>query len=194
MVTVVDSKKPNLTVPADIGPVECTTHEGEAIDIGMATATDVCDDDVAISNDAPALFQVGTTPVLWTAKDDSLNTASGIQDVIVADTTAPVISCNAAERIAPSHVVQSFAASATDTCDNDVVPEAFEYACYSFTKNGMRVDRTADCDLAFRGEIVDIINTGGVGSFVDWKLLAVDDSGNSTTHTCTVEVVKKKDL
>ena len=130
----------------------------------------------------------------WTARDDSLNTAAGTQDVTVADTGAPEIVCNAPEKIAPSLVVQTFTATAADTCDDHIIPEAFEYDCYSFTKKGRRVDRTEQCDIAFRGEIVDIIDAGGVGNFLEWTLLAVDDSGNSTTRTCTVAVVRKKEL
>ena len=62
-------------------------------------------------------------------------------------------------------------------------------------EGGMRVDRTDRCDIAFRGEtVVNIINSGGVGNMIEWTLLAVDDSGNSSTQTCTVEVVRKKDL
>lgn len=193
-VTVVDTKKPSLTVPADIGPVECTSASGEAIDIGMAGAADVCDVDVTITNDAPLLFPLGTTTVHWTARDDSLNAASGSQAVTVADSGAPDISCNSPAKIAPSNVVWSFTATASDTCDDDVVPEAFEYDCYSFTKKGMRVDRTDQCEVAFHGDVVDIIDSGGVGNFLEIKLVAVDDSGNSTTRTCTVEVVRKKDL
>lgn len=194
LVKVVDTKKPSLTVPADVGPVECNGFDGETIDIGMASATDVCDEVVAISHDAPELFTVGTTTIRWSAKDDTGNIASGSQNVTVSDTAAPAISCNATEKIDPSQTVRSFAGSATDTCDNDVVPEAFEYDCYSFTKKGKRVDRTDNCEIAFRGEIVDIIDTGGVGNMIEWTLRAVDDNGNSSTQTCTVEVVRPKDL
>jgi hypothetical protein len=194
LVTVRDTKKPSLTVPADVGPIECTGPSGEFIDIGQATATDACDDTVMISDDAPAQFPLGTTVVHWTGRDDSSNTASGSQSVTVGDSSAPIISCNSPAKIAPAQIVLSFTATAADTCDTDVIPEAFEYDCYSFTKKGKRVDRSDRCDVAFRGEVVDIINSGGVGDMIEWTLLAVDDSGNSSTQTCIVNVVRKKDL
>ena len=40
----------------------------------------------------------------------------------------------------------------------------------------------------------DVYDAGGVGNMIEWTLLAVDDSGNSSTQTCTAEVVGKKDL
>lgn len=88
-VTVTDSQAPTLTVPADVGPVEQTGLDGTPVAIGTASATDICDADVAIANDAPAVFQLGTTTVTWIATDDTGNETTAEQTVTVEDTTAP---------------------------------------------------------------------------------------------------------
>ncbi|HID37632.1 MAG TPA: DUF5011 domain-containing protein, partial [Ghiorsea sp.] len=53
------------------------------------TATDASA--VAFSNDAPASFPFGTTVVRWTVTDVYSNASTATQNVIVKDTTAPVI-------------------------------------------------------------------------------------------------------
>ena len=63
--------------------------------LGNATAGDVCDAAPAVSNDAPAIFPLGTTTVTWTATDGSANSSSASQSVTVVDTTPPSISCPA---------------------------------------------------------------------------------------------------
>jgi FtsP/CotA-like multicopper oxidase with cupredoxin domain len=194
LVTVVDTKKPSLTAPQDVGPVECTGSDGEIIDIGTATATDVCDTDPTISNDAPASFGIGDTTVQWTAEDDSGNRASGIQVVTVSDTGGPTIECNAPEKIVPSDVTEIVTTSASDTCDPDVVPEAVAYDCFAYTKNGRRQDRTKTCEIVLNGPAVEIVDSGGVGGMVEWTLEATDASGNTSTKLCSVEVVRPNQL
>lgn len=90
-VTIVDTAPPTITAPADV-TVELTSSVGTAAALGTATATDVCDAKPTISNDAPALFPLGTTTVTWTATDASGNKATATQKVKVNDTTPPTIS------------------------------------------------------------------------------------------------------
>lgn len=57
-------------------------------------ATDNCDQDVEItSNLTPGFLPVGVTTVVFTAKDDSENTATCSFTVTVTETQAPVIAC-----------------------------------------------------------------------------------------------------
>ena len=53
------------------------------------TATDIFA--VTMSSDAPATFPIGTTVVTWTATDANGNVSTAAQNVVVQDTTAPVI-------------------------------------------------------------------------------------------------------
>src|SRR5262245_1192560 len=71
-VNVVDTTAPTLKAPAAV-TAECTGPKGTPVALGTATATDVCDASPVLTNDAPALFGLGTTNVTWTATDESQN-------------------------------------------------------------------------------------------------------------------------
>ena len=88
--TVVDTSKPQLTIPADM-LVEATgtlTH----VHIAQATANDIFP--VSITNNAPALFPLGTTHILWIAEDANGNKTTKQQIISVIDTTAPNYNLN----------------------------------------------------------------------------------------------------
>ena len=78
-VTVRDTTKPKLTVPADITVPATGTRT--KVSIGMATATDIFN--ITITNDAPADFSLGTTIVTWKATDENGNFTTGTQKITV---------------------------------------------------------------------------------------------------------------
>jgi hypothetical protein len=86
-VTITDTTKPVLKVPEKV--VKEATAVNTPVNIGEATATDIFK--VAISNDAPEAFAIGTTKVTWTAKDENGNVSTAEQEVTVTDTTKPVL-------------------------------------------------------------------------------------------------------
>ena len=116
-VTVSDTIPPVL--PPDIPAAECTSPFGTVVDIGEPT--DICDADVIASNNAPALFPYGTTPVTWMAADHSGNHVAGIQSVTVVDTTPPslTVSLNPTILWPPNHHLVNVTATITvsDACD-----------------------------------------------------------------------------
>ncbi|MBI3484772.1 MAG: PxKF domain-containing protein [Acidobacteria bacterium] len=76
VITVQDTTPPTLTLSTSSLTVVVPTASatGAAADLGgIATATDACDPDVTITNNAPALFPLGTSTVTFTATDDSGN-------------------------------------------------------------------------------------------------------------------------
>ena len=79
-----DVIKPVITCPSDVSGVagvgECTG----TVNIGTATATDICSTPV-ITNNAPVQFPVGTTTVTWTATDACGNFSTCDQLVTVID-------------------------------------------------------------------------------------------------------------
>ena len=93
IVTIVDTTPPSLAAPDDV-TVECKSPDGTPVDLGNPTVSDICDASVDVENDAPDLFPVGDTGVLWTATDDSGNQSTDGQLVTVQDTTPPEIFCN----------------------------------------------------------------------------------------------------
>jgi hypothetical protein len=119
-VTVQDTTPPQITAPADV-QVECDAHDGTAVDIGDAIASDLCDDTLDVSNDAPAVFPLGVTVVTWTATDSSGNQSSDTQTVTVVDTTPPDLSLSVTPDSLwpPNHKMVDIVASieVTDICD-----------------------------------------------------------------------------
>jgi len=82
-ITVNDNEYPVLTIPADILSPNCN------VDIGVASATDNCGGLIP-TNNAPAVFSLGITAVVWQVSDDAGNTVSATQMVTVSDTIAPL--------------------------------------------------------------------------------------------------------
>lgn len=189
VVTVVDTTPPSINEPAD-AEAECAAPEGTPVDLGTAFASDSCDPDPAITNNAPPLFPLGNTDVLWTATDDDGNQASATQSVSIVDTTAPEIACNAVPQITPPDAPISFTATATDQCYGPLTAEITSYDCYKITKKGKRIGKTNSCVVSIAGDQISILDTGGVADMISWEVTATDGSGNNTTTECLITVVK----
>jgi subtilisin family serine protease len=187
-VTIVDTTPPDLTAPPDI-VAECTSPDGTLVDLGEPVVSDICDASVNVENDAPPLFPIGTTPVLWTATDDSGNQSSDGQDVTVQDTTPPTISCNAPPTITPADAPITFTVTAEDICDAAPVAGIVAYDCFAVTKKGKRIDKTDSCVVTFDGVDITILDSGGVDDHITWTVEAYDMYGNMSEATCEVVVV-----
>jgi hypothetical protein len=126
IVTVVDTTAPSLSCPGNltVGTNQGCTYTGS---ISMASASDVCDTSVAITNDAPAAFPKGTTTVTWKATDDSGNFTTCTQTVTVVDDDAPTIACPLNQTVPAtsgqcSATVSYAAPSVSDNCPNVSAP------------------------------------------------------------------------
>ena len=128
--TVVDTTKPVLIAPTDL--VVEATGSFMLVDIGKATADDENGIQLLVNN-APHVFPLGYTTVIWTAIDNSGNTESATQVIHVLDTTSPVIvpiPNIVAEAVVPlDNIVELQAPSAADTFGDVVItsdaPEFF---------------------------------------------------------------------
>ena len=87
-ITVQDTIAPVVTPPANIA-IEATGSL-TPVTVGTATSTDAVGV-VSLTSDAPATFPLGTTTVIWTARDAAGNVGTATQTVTVIDTTAPVL-------------------------------------------------------------------------------------------------------
>ena len=118
VITVIDTTAPNITAPLD---VTTSSMSETSVAIGNATASDIFA--VTVSNDAPALFPIGTTVVTWTAVDASGNISSDTQSVtvdLIPDTAAPVVTAPAnitAEATGNLTIVNIGTATAVDAVD-----------------------------------------------------------------------------
>lgn len=187
-VQVVDTTSPSITPPADVTE-ECAAPEGTPVALGTAFASDSCDPNPAISNDAPTLFGVGDTTVTWTAIDDDSNTSSADQLVTIVDTTAPEVFCNAPSTITPPDAPIMFTATAADQCEGPLTAEITDYDCFKFTPNGRRVAKTNSCVVSIENDQINILDSGGVADMITWTVEATDSAGNATTIECSLEVV-----
>jgi len=158
------------------------------VSLGTPTVSDLCDPSPTVSNNAPAVFPLGSTTVTWIATDASSNQSTATQTVKIQDTTAPVISCNAPSTIRPPDAPLSFTATAEDVCDPQPAVSITKYDCYTF-KNGKRIDKKESCVLQFQGSTITILDSGGVNDIIEWTVQSADASGNTSVKTCVVNVV-----
>jgi hypothetical protein len=93
-VTVIDIELPTIICPGIVNAVadlnECTV-DAASVNLGTPVTGDNCGV-AAVTNNAPALYPVGTTVVTWTVTDVHGNVNTCQQNVVVEDTQAPIIS------------------------------------------------------------------------------------------------------
>jgi hypothetical protein len=161
VVTVEDQTPPLISVPETI-TAEQTSLDGTPLALPEPGVTDNCELE-SVVNDAPSVFPLGLTVVTYTATDAAGNVATASTNVIIEDTTPPVLQ----NVPAPVTVEQTSLAgapvelalpTATDICDAAPIVES-------------------DAPLIFP-----------LGSTVV-TFTATDASGNVGTATTTVTVV-----
>lgn len=121
-VTVVDTTAPALTLPAD-QRVEAQGADGASVQLGVASAVDIVDGDLAVECDrADGVFALGVTKVLCQATDGSGNTATGSVRIEVVDTTGPSIDApdRVVEATGPDGAPVTWSVSAADLVDGTV--------------------------------------------------------------------------
>lgn len=136
----------------------------------------------------PSPYTFGAHNVTLTAVDDFGLSATCQAVVTVLDETAPeAISCNSPAIIIPPDAPISFVATSSDTCGATSTTVVF-YDCYKFTKKGKRIDKKDSCVVHLSGDTVTIADSGGVGTFIDWTVIATDQSGNSIETQCGLQI------
>jgi len=83
-----DTTKPIIAPPADL--VIEATGSLTSVELGKAIAMDENGIQLLVNN-APTLFPLGSSTIIWTAIDNSGNSASAIQQISIVDTTPPII-------------------------------------------------------------------------------------------------------
>jgi hypothetical protein len=113
LVIVRDTEPPTIACPAD---VMVSADAGQCHASGVVLGTPVASDNsgnVSVTNNAPALFPVGTNTVTWTAYDPAGNISVCIQTVIVRDSNPPVILAAPASQTNWVGTTASFTVNAT---------------------------------------------------------------------------------
>ncbi|UWY26979.1 heparin lyase I family protein [Flavobacterium sp. TR2] len=169
-VTVNDTEKPVFTIPAPITVSNDENQCGAALIVNQPIVSDNCGV-TSITNNAPALFPNGTTTIIWTAIDESGNTATIPQTITVIDAQTPTVNSVAS-------VVLCYESSgnyniplvtATDNCAIDTVTYIITGAT---TRSGNGLDASGN------------FNVGT--STITWTV--TDNAGNNSTSTSTVTI------
>ena len=95
-VTVTDNQDPTISCA---GPVSIDTSPGSCSALGAGLTSPSTSDNcgvASVTNDAPTAYPLGTTNVIWTVTDNSGNTATCTQQVLVQDNENPQINCGSA--------------------------------------------------------------------------------------------------
>jgi hypothetical protein len=109
-VLVTNTTPPTLRCPADVATIaDSGLCSASNVALGTPTVSANCGL-AAVTNDAPALFLVGTNLVTWTATDPQGHTAWSTQKVVIVDTELPSITSPAALLVSPD-AGQSYASS-----------------------------------------------------------------------------------
>jgi Ca-activated chloride channel family protein len=203
VVTVVDTTPPVIICPADV-TVEQETAAGTVVSLTAATATDICDADVEITDDAPEIFPLGTTTVTFTATDDSGNSATCTTTVTVIDTTPPEMTLSDEQIVLwpPNHkyhtieIAECCVISVTDICDADVDIDDVVITSVSSDEpenvQGEGDGNTVDDIVIVDSQTVELRaerQGDGNGRVYTINFEVTDDSGNMKTGSCTVWVV-----
>lgn len=155
-VKVVDTVPPVVTPPPDLS-VEATAIL-TPVDLGTASAYDAVDGPLTATPDQTGPFALGTFTITWTATDAAGNKGTATQQLIVQDTTPPVIT-------APDDITVSSA-----------VPLAIDLGTATASDIFTPITITNDAPAQFP------IGT----TTVTWT--ATDPNGNSATDTQQVTV------
>jgi hypothetical protein len=171
-VEVVDTTPPSLAAVADVLGVEASAQAGgtcgAAVALATPAASDACDGSPAVTNDAPAVFPLGTTTVTFTATDAAGNQATTTATVEVVDTTPPSITGLPAQLQADATgTIGGGVCGAVVALPAPILADACDAA--------PTVEDDAPADFALGSTPV--------------TFTACDAAGNCSGHTLTVEIV-----
>ena len=133
-----------------------------------------------LSQNPAGPYPVGDTLVTLIAFDGEVS-GSCQATVTVVDDTPPALSCNAPATITPPQAPISFTATSPEDC-SALVTTITGYDCWKLSGNGNR-KHPAGCKVQLAGPTIEIENTGGVGTHIEWTV----EGGGQTLH-CEVVV------
>jgi len=180
-------------VPPDL-VVECQGSEGTEVDLGQAAAVDSCSD-VTITHDAPGVFPLGVTAVIWTAVDGHGNVATDVQTVTVVDTTPPVIESISADPNAlwpPNHRMVDVAIAIVARDRVDPAPRARVLDISSNEPPDTKGDGRSAADWEITGELMLKLRAErcGMDEARQYRIrvACTDSSGNTAVESVVVRV------
>jgi hypothetical protein len=206
VIFVVDRMPPEIHCPPNMEVANDSGQCSASLYCGAPTATDLCEGPITPAgtrSDGMLLsdpYPVGTTMILWTAADDSGNSASCTQTVTVKDTEAPVITGAAVDRTElwpPNHKMVPVAVGyqVADNCDPGAA-----IVCKLSVSSNEPINGTGDGDTAPDWIVVDAHHLQlraeragtGTGRIYTITITCTDSKDNTSTKTVTVKVPKSQ--
>jgi gliding motility-associated-like protein len=188
-ITIVDTIAPVITVPATVTVAANNGCDATGVFIGDATATDNCTT-TTITNDAPAVFPLGTTVVTWIATDASGNADTLTQSVVVEDLTAPIIAANnqtVTLDLTGNVLIDTAAINATayDNCGvASIVYSQYAFNCSEAGENTITITVTDNSgNVTSQQIIVTVLHSG-----VDEDFDGIDDACDDQIDTLAVVI------
>ena len=212
IITVVDTEKPLIAGVTDIvvdAPIGSNT--ATVLSLGTPTATDNVNV-VSFGNNATGTtYPIGTTSIIWTARDAAGNETTAVQLVIVRDKTAPVLNGVPANTTVSCGNIPSVAAvTASDNFDQNVVvsftqsstkgsnPAQASFYNYVITRTWSASDVAGNQVSA--SQTITVVDTeapvmlqpiniatnsaaGMCGATVNYTVTATDNCGSPITYT-----------
>lgn len=201
-----DTVAPEIACPADLS-LECRQAGGTSgteIELSAFLAfpashvSDSCDSTPQVTNNAPALFPVGLTPVVFEAADADGNSSSCTAQVTIIDTIAPQLAVTASPAVLwpPNHkyAAVSVSLSAADTCDSAVASRVELVSVSSDEPEdapGQGDGKTLDDIVIVNRNIVNLRKERsgrGDGRVYTLNYRVTDASGNAITAAAVVTV------
>jgi hypothetical protein len=195
-ITVEDTTPPALTVPPSLA-IQSTSPVGSDDPriqsfLASATATDIVDQDVKITNDAPGSFPLGTTSVIFTAEDDSGNTTQ--KTVAVTITTQPVAPPAGVDTTPPGNVrgVKAIAGnlSVSITWRRPAAPD-FDHVTITRTPGS----GSASESVVYVGRATRFV-ARGLEDGVEYRFViaAYDEAGNRAAGVAVITLAQRQNL
>jgi hypothetical protein len=189
IVSVVEAVVAAATPIAMCMDVATTTDPGEcsAADVSIDDGSSDPDGGPLVRTQAPGgPYPVGDSAVTLKVTDDMGLSDFCVATVTVVDDELPELSCNVPS-VTPPDAPISITGTATDNCEVASVVLS-EPDCFKFTTKGKRIDKTKSCVFSVGGSTITILDTGGVGTHISWKLAATDENGNTNDTDCEVVI------
>ncbi|MFM7645005.1 MAG: gliding motility-associated C-terminal domain-containing protein [Sphingomonadales bacterium] len=119
-----DNTAPVITAPLNVTVTPNLGCEAIGVTLGTPVTSDNCSV-ASVTNDAPAIFPIGTTTVTWTVTDGSGNVTTATQLVTVVDQTAPTAIAPANVTVSSNNFCEATGVDlgmpiATDNCTNNL--------------------------------------------------------------------------
>jgi hypothetical protein len=185
--------------------VECTSPAGAVVNLNASATTDA-DSNIALyvwrrdSETGPQVANPSKSPTVTTHQalgettyhlkvvDDRLSADNSSVKVKIADTTKPVIDCQAPATIPKHDAPLAFKATATDSCGPPPPVVISSYECFKVNA-GVEFKDNTSCKVAIQGDTLRIEKSAGVDG-IRWFTRAGDGAGNLQQKTCEVRVNK----